>query len=123
MSEIMTGALYGFGAVLGLFVGGVVFRSVGRALNGGRRKAAVRAAAAVAAKTVPDLTAMSPDELARDVSHRAAELDLTMRYALLKGVKIDVDLVDRSDPAYPSGRTQVRVRAVGPDGKVRQWPP
>lgn len=77
----------------------------------------------VAGRAVSPMPDLSHDELVKKLVQTSLELDMALRVASLKGIPVDVDLVDRKDPAHPKGRPQVRLSTKDSSGKVWQWPP
>lgn len=59
----------------------------------------------------------SDDELTAQIVRLAFELNLLLRVCSLRGVDVNVDLVDRKNEAHPDGYTEIRFRAG-----VHQWP-
>lgn len=70
----------------------------------------------------PKLTDMTRDELAKHLIQKSLELDMAIRVASMKGVRLNVDLVDQRNGAHPKGRPQVRVQAHTTTGEVLAWP-
>lgn len=65
------------------------------------------------------LAELTPEQLADRIALYAFELSLMLRAAVLLGIEVHVDVLDRPDETYPGGsRPEVHVR-VGETG----WPP
>lgn len=59
------------------------------------------------------LATLTDSELAGAIASRLYEANLFMRAAVLRGLTVNVDLVDRKDGAYPKGYTEIKADVTG----------
>lgn len=141
MNPFVTGLLYAFGGAIGLALatclifGGVWFVTRRRSATPRGQPAPPTKAPAVPAprpsprprkmghqlESVP-FDQMTHDEVVRFVLSKAAMLEVAVRGAHLRGVPIDMQLLQVDRSPYPKGAPQLVVRATQADGTKKTWP-